>query len=84
MSVFALKNSCCKNFWKTVENPGQDCNFLFLSGFSLWVLQNLNSYFSEHCHGFAIANTYCLQKEKVGKKKVFGGSSFVVLITFFR
>ena len=41
MSVFAIKNSCYKTFWKTVENPGMDYKFLFLSGFTLWVLQNL-------------------------------------------
>ena len=36
----------------------------------------VNSRFSEHCHGFAFAITYCLQKEKVGKKKVLERSSF--------
>ena len=34
-SVFGLKNSSNKGFWKTVENHVKDCNFLFLSGFSL-------------------------------------------------
>ena len=39
ISAFALKNSCCKTFWKTAENPVKNFNFLFLSGFSLSVLQ---------------------------------------------
>ena len=34
-SVFALKNSSYEAFWKTVENHVKDCNFLYLSGFSL-------------------------------------------------
>ena len=34
-SVFGLKNSSCKTFWKTDENHLKYCNFLFLSGFSL-------------------------------------------------
>ena len=70
MHVIALKNSCCRTFWKTAENPVKDCKFLFVSGFSLWVLQDfINSRFSEHRHRFAFAMTYCLRKEKVGKKK---------------
>ena len=36
----------------------------------------INSRFSEHRHGFAFAITYCLQKEKVEKKKVLRRSSF--------
>ena len=36
----------------------------------------INSRFSEHRYGFAFAMTYCLQKEKVGKKKVLEQSSF--------
>ena len=35
IAVFPLKNSCCKTFRKTAENPEKDCSFLFLSGFSL-------------------------------------------------
>ena len=35
MSVFNLKSRYCKTFRKTVENPVKDCNFLFLSGFSV-------------------------------------------------
>ena len=38
-SVFGLKNSSYKTFWKTVEYHVKNCNFLFLSGFSLYVLQ---------------------------------------------
>ena len=34
-SIFGLKNSSYKTFWKTVENHVKYCNFLFLSGFSL-------------------------------------------------
>ena len=34
----------------------------------------INSRFSEHRHGFAFAITYCLPKEKVGKKKVLESS----------
>ena len=65
LCVFALKNSYCKTFRKTAENPRKDCNFLLLSGF-----------FSEHRYGFAFAMTYCLQKVKVGKNKVLGRNSF--------
>ena len=36
----------------------------------------INSRFSEHRHGFAFAITYCLQKEKVGKKKFLERKSF--------
>ena len=36
----------------------------------------MNSRFSEHRHGLAFAITYCLQKEKVGKKKVLERSNF--------
>ena len=39
ISAFALKNSCCKPFRKTAESPVKNFNFLFLSGFSLSVLQ---------------------------------------------
>ena len=35
----------------------------------------MNAHFLEHPHDFAFAMTCCLQKEKVGKKKVLGGSS---------
>ena len=35
LSVFGLKNSSYKTFWKTVKNHTKDWNFLFLSGFSL-------------------------------------------------
>ena len=35
-----------------------------------------NSRFPEHRHGFAFGIIYCLQKEKVGKKKVLERSSF--------
>ena len=34
----------------------------------------ITSRFSEHRHGFAFAITYCLPKEKVGKKKVLESS----------
>ena len=36
----------------------------------------INSRFSEHGYRFAFAMTYCLKKEKVGKKKVLERSSF--------
>ena len=36
----------------------------------------INSRFSEHRHGLSFAITYCLQKEKVGKKKVLEKSNF--------
>ena len=56
-----LKNSSCKTFRKNAENPGKDCNFLLLSGFSFEFCEIfINSRFSE----------------KVGKKKVLGRSSF--------
>ena len=85
MSVFPLKNSCCKTFLKTAENPGKVCNFYSDQVFSFEFCKIfINSRFSEHRHGIAFAMTYCLQKEEIGKKKVYGGSSFVVLITFFR
>ena len=35
MSVIALKNIYWKTLRKTFENPLTDCNFLFLSGFSI-------------------------------------------------
>ena len=65
LCVFALKSSYCKTFRKTVKNPRKDSNFLLLSGF-----------FSEHRYGFAFAMISCLQKVKVGKKKVLERSSF--------
>ena len=79
MSVIALKNIYWKTLRKTFENPLTDCNFLFLSGFSIWVLQTqileiqifINSHFSEYRHGFAFAMTYCWQKEKSRKKENF-------------
>ena len=79
MSVIALKNIYCETLRKTFENPLTDCNFLFLSGFYLWVLQTqilgiqifINSHFSEYRHGFAFAMTYCLQKEKSRKEESF-------------
>ena len=79
MSVIALKNIYWKTLRKTFENPLTDCNFLFLSGFSIWVLQTqileiqifINSHFSEYRHGFAFAMTYCLQKEKSRKEESF-------------
>ena len=59
--LMPLKNSCCKTFRKNAENPGKDCNFLLLSGFSFEFCEIfINSRFSE----------------KVGKKKVLGRSSF--------
>ena len=77
MTIFALKSNFSLFFRKTAENPVKDCNNSFLSGFSLWVLQNIFiRRFSEHCHGFAFTMTYCLQKEKGGKKIVLGGRSF--------
>ena len=36
----------------------------------------INRGFSEHFHRFAFVMTYCLQKEKVGKKKVLERNSF--------
>ena len=84
MSVFALKNSCCKTFRKTAENPWKECNFCSDQVFPFEFCEIfINSGFLEHRHGVAFAKTYCLQKEKVGKKNVLGGSSFVVLIIFF-
>ena len=79
MSVIALKNIYWKTLRKTFENPLTDCNFLFLSGFSIWVLQTqileiqifINSHFSEYRHGFAFAMTYCLQKEKTRREESF-------------
>ena len=32
--------------------------------------------FSKHRHGFTFAITYCLQTERIEKKKIFGGNSF--------
>ena len=75
--VFALKNSWCKSFWKTVANPVKDCNFYSYQVFPFEFCKIfINSCFSEHHPGFAFAITYCIQKEKVGKKKVLERSSF--------
>ena len=43
----------------------------------------MNSRFSEHRHGLAFAITYCLQKEKVGKKKVLERSNFDNIFQLF-
>ena len=43
----------------------------------------INSRFSEHRHGFAFEITYCLRKEKVGKKKVLERSSFENIFQLF-
>ena len=84
MSVYAFKNSRCKTFRKTAEIPGKVCNLysdqVFPFEFSKIFI---NSRFSEHIHGVAFAMICCLQNEQTGKKKVFGRSSFAVLITVF-
>ena len=81
ISVFLLKNSCCKTF-RTVENPRKDCNFLFLSGSPFEFCKIfINSRFSKHRRGFVFAMIYCLQKEKVRKKKVLRASTLDIFFS---
>ena len=60
-----LKAAIVKLFAKLSKILGRIATFYFYQGF-----------FSEHCYGFAFAMTSCLQKVKVGKKKVLERSSF--------
>ena len=72
-----LKTAVVKLFGKLSKILGKIATFYSYQVFPFEFCKILiNSYFSEHCHGFAIASTYCLQKEKLGKEKAFGESSF--------
>ena len=74
---FLLKTAGVKLFGKLMKILGRIATFYSYQVFSFAFCKIfINRRFSEHRHRFAFAMTYCLQKEKVGKKKVLGGSSF--------
>ena len=71
-----LKTANVKLFGKLLKILGRITTFCSYQVFPFEFCKIfINGSFSEHRHGFALAMTYCLQKEKVEKKKVLGGSS---------
>ena len=72
-----LKTAGAKRFGKQPKILWRIATFYSYQVFPLEFCKSfINSRFLEHRHGFAFAITHCLQKEKVGKKKVLERSSF--------